>query len=297
MSKGKTQPAGALLVAGALLGILLAATGILEPTPTAPGTEVLAQVDNERINKTEYLAYLDLLARDKRNALTSADRRHLLNRLIEEKLLLQRAMEIGVPFNDPTVRKTIINAMIETVTSDSDSAAVEAPELALFYQDNRAYFAPPARAQVRRMVFRGADAETRATAAAQALADGQDWQQVRAALADSDILALPSSPLPVSKLRGYLGPTLTEAALALAPGAVSAALAEQAGFSILQLIDLQVGPAPPLEQVRDRVLREYQRRAADQALRDYLNDLRDGAAVSIDEAFLQQLDQLDAAVE
>lgn len=297
MAEGKTQPAGAMLAAGALLGVLLAATGILEPSPTAHAPETLVQVNNERINKMEYLAYLDLLARDKRNALTSADRRHLLNRLIEEKLLLQRAMEIGVPFNDPTVRKTIINAMIETVTSDSDSAAVAAPELAQFYQENQVYFAPPARAQVRRMVFRGTAAETRAAAAAQALTDGQDWLQVQAALADSDILALPSSPLPVSKLRGYLGPTLTESALALAPGAFSTVLAEQAGFSILQLIDLQAGPAPPLAQVRDRVLREYQRRAADQALRGYLDDLRGGAEISIDEAFLQQLDQLDAAVE
>ena len=297
MNKGKTQPAGALLVAGAIVGILLAASGVLESNTGAAAKEVLAQVNNERIGKAEYLAYLEMLARDKRNAMTSADRRHLLDRLIEEKLLLQRAMEIGVPFTDPTVRKTIINAMIETVTSDSTSAAVEPEQLASFYQKNQSYFTQPARAQIRRMVFRGEHAQARSKAAKQALSNDQDWQRVQDSLADTDILALPSSPLPVSKLRGYLGPTLTKAALELAPGAISAPLTEQAGFSILQLVDLQAGPAPPLAQIQERVLREYQRRAADQALRDYLKDLRGGANVSIDEAFLEQLDQLDDSIE
>ncbi|WP_279243344.1 peptidyl-prolyl cis-trans isomerase [Candidatus Litorirhabdus singularis] len=297
MSKGNTQPAATLLVAGAIVGILLASTGVLESNPNTPAKEVLAQVNNERIDKAEYLAYLDLLARDKRNAMTSADRRHLLDRLIEEKLLLQRAVEIGVPFSDPTVRKTIINAMIATVTSDSASAAVDTEQLMRFYQQNQTYFAQPMRAQVRRMVFRGEQAQARSSAAEQALLNGQDWQRVQHKMADTDILALPSSPLPVSKLRGYLGPTLADAALELAPGAISAPLTEQAGFTILQLIDLQAGPAPPLAQVEERVLREYQRRAADQALRDYLNDLRGGADVSIDEAFLEQLDRLDATIE
>ena len=297
MSEGNTKRNNLLLIAGALLGAVLAATGILESAPRAPAGDVLAQVNDELISKADYLAYLDLLARDKRNPMTAADRRHVLDRLIEEKLLLQRALEIGVPFSDPTVRKTIINAMIETVTSDNVSAAVDESELLQFYQQNQAYFAPPALAQVRRMVFRGDNAGTRAAAAAQSLQDGGDWQQVQAQLADTDILALPASLLPLNKLRGYLGPTLTQAALALPPGSNSDALKEQAGFSILQLLNLQTGTPPPLSQIRDRVLREYQRRAADQALRDYLDQLRAGAEVQIDESFLLQLNQLEARVE
>ena len=142
-------------------------------------------------------------------------------------------------------------------------------------------------------MFRGTGSAVRAQQARRALVS-EPWQRVQQRLADDDILSLPTSPLPLNKMRGYLGPTLTDLAAKLAPGDVSEVLADGAGHCLLLLVDLQRTAAPALDAIRDQVSREYLRRAGDNALREYLDQLRDNADIEIDEAFLRQLDVLDA---
>lgn len=288
MNSPVSHTATRLLAAGALLGAILAATGLLDWQNRTPGDNVVARIDDIEISKSDYLAYLDLLSRDKRNPMTEADRRHVLDRIIEEKLLIERGLSLDLPHSDPKVRKTIVNAMIETIVSNVSSAEPDEDELKAFYTENKNYFALPAQVQLRRMVFRGENALERAESARNRL-DNEDWQQVEAELADRDILSLPGSPLPVAKLRGYLGPSLTEAALALQSGQYSRPIREQAGYSILWLQDLQRTAPQPYDGIREQVAREYQRRAGDAALRSYLDQLRREADVIIDEVFLEEL--------
>jgi hypothetical protein len=278
-----------LLLAGVLLGALLATTGLLEQTNTAAGNSA-AVVNGEVISKSDYLSYLDLMARDKRNPMTNRDRRHVLDRLIEEKLLIERALEIGLPSADPRVRKTIVNTMIQTAANEADMVEPGDKVITDFYTANLAYFSSPTRISVRRMVFRGDDAASRASAAHEML-ESSDWIAVNSQYADQDILTLPSSLLPVSRMNGYLGPAKTEAVAALNPGTYTSPLAEQGGYTILLLQDSQYSGAPPLTEIREQVLREYQRRARDAAVRDYLDLLRSQADVTVDEAFLAQLDE------
>jgi hypothetical protein len=283
-----------LLAAGALIGALLAATGLLDWQDDKPGDNVVARINDLSIRKGDYLGYLDLVSRDKRNPMTEQDRRHVLDRIIEEKLLIERGLALDLPHSDPKVRKTIVNAMIETIVSDASSAEPDDAELEEFYLDNQNYFALPARVQLRRMVFRGDQARSRASEARQKL-QAMEWNQVESEYADRDILSLPGSPLPLSKLRGYLGPSLTESALALEPGQYSEPLADQAGYTIVWLQDVQKSEPQPLQAIREQVAREFQRRASDAALRSYLDQLRREAEVVVDEAFLSELTRLDSS--
>ena len=184
--------------------------------------------------------------------------------------------------------------MIATIISDVSSADPEPDILRKFYSQNSNYFASPARVQVQRMVFRGEDAQQRAQAA-HARLDAEDWHAVAGEMADTDMLSLPGSMLPINKLRGYLGPTLTELAVKLPVGGYSPPLSDQAGYTIVQLLDLQRSEPQPLERIREQVLREFQRRAGDDALREYLEELREAAEISIDEKFLERLNQMESA--
>ena len=98
--------------------------------------------------------------------------------------------------------------------------------------------------------------------------------------------------LPVNKLRGYLGPSLTEATVSLPVGGHSPALREQAGYTILKLLERQTPAPPPLVDIREQVSREYLRRAGDTALRGYLEQLRRQADITINEQFIAGLPQL-----
>lgn len=167
----RSSPSELLLLAGVLAGALLATTGLLEPA-TANHSNAAAVVNGAVISKSDYLSYLDLMARDKRNPMTDEDRRHVLNRLIEEKLLIERALAIGLPAADSRVRKTIVNAMIQTAANEADMSAPSSGDISDFYSVNLAYFSSPTRISVRRMVFRGDDALDRANAAHEKLAGG-----------------------------------------------------------------------------------------------------------------------------
>lgn len=290
--ESSSRRANFLLVAGALLGIGLAASGILEPTGPSLGQATVARVGEDAISKEEYVNYLDLLAQDKRNPLTAADQRHVLDRMIDEKLLLARGLDIGLPQTAPQVRKSIVQEVMQSVLAEVAAEEASESELRDFYDENLAYFAKPPRTQVRRLVFSdrdGTPAETMAKQAWQALQDGDSLETVRQNYASEDMLPLPGEPLPDHKLLQYLGPTLTDAAKGLEAGSYSTPLHTGNKWVILQVPYKQEMEPRPFEQVRDRVAMEYERRRGDEALAEYLDDLRDQTDVSIDEAFLDSI--------
>lgn len=281
------------LAIGAICGAALAATGLLEKIGSSLPSELLAHVNESSISKKDYLGYLELLARDKRNPMRDEDRRHVLNRLIEEQLLIAKGLELDLPSSDPTVRKSIINAMIQNIISDSTTEEPESQALDAFYKKNSDYFAKPSRIQVQRMVFRDQSKEQslqRAQQAYQAL-QKESFTEVKQRLADRDILSLPNTLLPINKLRGYIGPSLTQKALALTPNSYSPPIDDGSGYTILWLLNIQNSEAVPLDTIRDQVAREYQRRQGDQALKAYLAQLRKEADVLIDEGFLENLNR------
>ena len=281
----------ALLVAGAATGALLAASGILQPRPGTLPPDAVASVNGDIVLKSDYLYFLNLMNRERRTPLDQTGRQRLLDRLIEEKLLLRRSIELGLPWSDSDISKSMVSAMIDTIASDADTVVPDDADLQSFFEENRDYFRMGTRLRLRRMAFRGEDVHARALAARQRL-DQESWQQV-AALADPVLPELPAMMLPAGKVRDYIGGALTDAALSLKPDAISDILADDGGYSILWLLGMEPGRTPPLADIRHQVLQEYQRRAGEQALREYLEQLRGEAELSIDQAFIDQLDQPD----
>ncbi|MGI9293475.1 MAG: peptidylprolyl isomerase, partial [Pseudomonadales bacterium] len=185
-----------LLLAGTVAGIVLAATGMLEQSDKPPAEDIVAEVNDWTIRRDDYNNFLQLLARDKRNPLTEEDKRHVLDRMIEEKLLIQRGVEIGLIQSDPQVRKTIANAMINSVVTETSTLQPEEKELRNFFADNKSYFAKPARLRVQQLVFKKRAAKdevyARAKQAYEALQQGGSIAEVQQQYADQQILNIPN---------------------------------------------------------------------------------------------------------
>ena len=88
-----------MLAAGALAGVLLAAVSLVrsdvvsEPTL---GEDVVAVVDGRAIPRERYERALAAVAADRRGgALAPGDRQRVLERLVDEELLVGRAIELG----------------------------------------------------------------------------------------------------------------------------------------------------------------------------------------------------------
>jgi hypothetical protein len=135
-----------LLATGAVLGIALGALSAFSGKRFAKSilpADAIAVVNGKTITMGEYASAVALLAGDKRTALTDEDRLYVLNRLIEEELLIQRGIEVGLVDSDRAVRKSMAQAMLASAITDSASTQPSQDELRAFYQQNSSRFASP----------------------------------------------------------------------------------------------------------------------------------------------------------
>jgi parvulin-like peptidyl-prolyl isomerase len=274
-----------LLAVGALSGILLAAFGLLESTGF-PETDGVAQVNQTVIKQDTYDRLLSALESDKRSPLTEEDRQNVLDRLVDEELLVQRGVELGFLELNSTVRNTLVQAVTTSVVTGNELNLPTESELALFYQENSAFFTQPPRLQLQQISFarKGKSARVRADAAIQQLTSGVAFSQVKTALGDPVHFDIPDTLLPGAKLREYIGPTLLEVALELAPGDFSEPNQVQDNLVIMRLVDRVDAKTPTLSSIRRQVESEYQRRNQEQEFRDYIQWLRNRADISTRES-------------
>jgi parvulin-like peptidyl-prolyl isomerase len=277
------------LVLGAGLGVGLAAAGLVTSgRGVAPllADNAVARVNGEPIRIEDYQLVLTALAQDKRDPLAEADRQRVLDRLIDEELLVQRGLELDMPRRDSRVRKDLTAAVIDAVVTEVGDAQPSEDELQRFYDEHRDFFTAPGRLRVRQVFCRvasGAEASAaldRAQQAVRRLRAGEDFATVRIACGDREPLPLPETPLPPAKLVEYLGPTAARAALSLDVGAVSEPARSSGGWQVLQVVEREPDTVPPLAEIKSQVAAEFRRRAGERALRAYLDDLRARAQIT-----------------
>ena len=277
------------LAAGAVIGLLAAAVGLMREATPGDGLpeHAVASVNGELLRVEEYQRAVEALASDRREPLGDAEKRHVLDRMLEEELLVQRGLELGLAKHDRRIRGDIVTAVIQSVVAQADREEPSAAEVEAFYAENQPYFTRTGRLFVRTVLVRAAPLRSEDEALARAedvvarLRAGEGFDAVATQLGDRPVAPVPADYLPAPKLREYLGPTATRAALELEVGGVSAPLRSSAGFQVLWLADAEPSAVPPLDSIREEVRGELRRRGGDRALRNYLDELRERADVRL----------------
>jgi hypothetical protein len=136
-----------LLAAGSVLGILLGIASVLNNKSGSAlsilPADAIALVNGKPIREEEYANAVTLLASDKRTEITEEDRAHVLNRLIEEELLIQHGIKSGLVASDRTLRKTLTKAMLDAIVAENASEQPSEDALRAFYQENPSLFLLP----------------------------------------------------------------------------------------------------------------------------------------------------------
>jgi hypothetical protein len=234
-----------LLAAGLAGGAMLAAIGLRAgPQPALP-PEAVARVADRLILREAWQRAVAAVAADRRTPLTPQDERHILERLVDEELLVQHGVALGLVEHDARLRSTLVS---EVVQAAAQAARIEPDEAQLraFYVEQQALFAPAARLRVRA------------------------WRVTPGGVRAPFEPAVPEALLPVAKLQAYLGPVLTQRALAQAAGAP----APPADGVELEVLEAQPAAAPRFEDIRAEVRQAYLRRADEAAVRELLAQLR-----------------------
>jgi parvulin-like peptidyl-prolyl isomerase len=275
------------LAAGAAAGVALAAWGLLGSAAGAGLPDgAVASVNGTPIYAEDYRRLVEGVESDTREPAGPELRRRVLDRMIEEELLVQRGVELGLVESDRRVRADITQAMIQSIVVETEDEKPEPDELRRFYEEEAGFFTQPGRVRVAQVFFRvptPADEPAkleRAKEARRRLVAGEPLAAVRASLGDTEVSPIPDALLPAAKLREYVGPTALRAVLEIPPGTTSEPVRTGMGLHVFQVIEREEPRVPPLEEIAPHVEAEWVRRAGDRALRGYLDELRAEAQVT-----------------
>lgn len=265
-----------LFLAAGVAGLALAMVGALgAPRPDALGLGAAAVVNGTPIPKQAALRAVEALEGDKRNAVTTDDAKAALERLIEEELLVQRGIALGLAETDLAARKAIVQSVLQLAVAERAGQEPDETTLRKFYEENAGFFTPSGRiAGTLVYIVRDARTQARAAAAEAALARGAPV----AGLGDPQALELPAGPLGPGELRTYLGASFAAQAMAAKPGMVLRS-EDPEGVRLLR-IDRVVAPTSArFEDVEAEVRAEWTRRADEAAVRAYIERLKRQARI------------------
>ena len=263
-----------LLIFGLIIGVFLAANSIVQESNLIEDDWV-ANVGGVQISKEKYYSQLEGLARDKKNPITERDKNYVLERMIEEELLIIRAKELGLFKNNQIVRGSIIQQMIKLIISENYLESVEEETLRKFYEQNLGFFSSASRLRLQQIYFSNSsgDSKERSYEAFEYLKEGASYDEV-SQMADQSALTIPNSMMNLSKVREYIGPTLMNLARRLEPGEFSVPMEVAGGHKIIYLFDKELSEPEEFDSIQPKILKEYQRRRDDNSLREYLEDLK-----------------------
>ena len=268
-----------LLLVGAALGLgasVWSALGVGQSLERY--ADAVAVVDGVPISKTVYETAIEGLASAKRNPLSDAEKREALDRIIDEELLLQRALTLGMGESDPSSRKALVNAMLQFTIADVSQREPTDAALATFYAERPKLIAPQPLLTLRAVSIPLKEG-SRAAALKAALDSGVGFD-VAVKQFSAEGLLLPNGPVIPAKIAEYAGATVRDTALSL-QGGQSVGPIEIAGrFVFVHLISRTEAPPPPLEAVRDVVAEEWRKREAESAFERYVQGLRRSARIS-----------------
>jgi len=271
--------ANTLLIAGAALGLgaaMWSALGVGETLTKY--SDAVAVVDGVPIPRVVYETAIQGLAAAKRNPLTEAEKREALERIVDEELLLRRAMELGLAESDPPSRKALVNAILQFSIADTAKLEPSDEELRRFYAERPKLIAPQPLLTVRAASLAKSD-DKRIQRLRAMLKQGRNFDDA-VRIAGAEHALLPKGPIIPSKIAEYAGATVRDAALALQKGQSAGPIEIGRRVVFVHLLDRHEAPPPPLEEVRDVVLEEWRNRTAEKAFEDYVAGLRARARVT-----------------
>ena len=215
--------------------------------------------------------------------------KQLLQRLIDDELILQRAEELGILQADPGIRKLLARSAIDTVVRESQTLLIKEPELIAFYNDHQAVFQQPQRITLQAAQF---DDLGMANISRNAVLLGDSLKKT-VSLGGGKILPIPVSPLPKHMLIRYLGISLTDLALGLSATQISQPIVQGDNIYLLQVIENQPATLMPFEQVRETVMTELVSRQRRDSLTTTLEELKQTASIQLNLSLLGQLVSTD----
>ena len=272
----ESQPSLLWLAVGAIAGLAAAGYGLLERSGSGSGLPpgAVAVVNDAVIESRQLEGAIAQLVRAGTTDVPTTAKADVLQSLIDEELLVQRGIDLGMVTSELTVRSAIVESLIASVTAEADAADPDDAELDAFMQENADRYTY---ASAIRLEAWTTDDEAIARQFVQQLESSGG----PASFELVPVPGLPTAPAPLERLRMFLGPAIAAAAADI-PAGNSAVFARQGRWYVVHVLEHAEATLASLDSIRSQVLLDYRRALADERLQVYLEELRRSADIVVE---------------
>jgi peptidyl-prolyl cis-trans isomerase C len=270
-----------------------------KPAANAPlpeSLQVLVKIGNDTITRGDAQRRLEQLPEQVRGSYTTPDgRQQLLDRMIEEKVWLEKASKEGVPSRpdvqqqlEQTRRDLIIRTYLNEVMS-SNPAPTDS-EAKVYYDAHIAEYKLPATITLRHIQSKTQTESKKVLSLAKA--PGADFAKLAAKYSADTLTKASGGNLGTVTREGMFGslgaqPALAESAFTIAEGKIGGPYKSSKGWHVLKVETVHPETTRPFEQVRPIIMRQLSSQRAADYYKSQLDRARHDVGVTPDSTVIK----------
>jgi parvulin-like peptidyl-prolyl isomerase len=232
--------------------------------------QAIARVGEKEISRQRFEEIIKIFDDQSNSELTLEKKNLIRDRLIDEELLIQRAIELDLVRNDSLVKGNVIQTMFQYIINSNELPEPSEAELREYLIKEKDYFSSGKRYKLKNYTFRNFnDAETARNSLA--LNNFEDFLKH---VETENTIDLPNVFLTPQKIRDYLGPKALEELPNLDKGGFSKIFEINQIPSIIICIDILLDNSPKFEEIVEQIKNKFIRDREDNLVKEYIENLR-----------------------
>lgn len=232
--------------------------------------QAIARVGEKEISRQRFEEIIKVLDDQSNSELTLEKKNLIRERLIDEELLIQRAIELDLVRNDSLVKGNVIQTMFQHIINSSELVEPSEAELREYFSKEKNYFSSGRRYKLKNYTFRNLnDAETAIN-----LLNQSDLESFLKLVETESAIDLPNVFLSPQKIRDYLGPKVLDELPSLEKGGFSNIFEINEVPSIVICIDILLDNNPKFEEIAEQIKNKFIRDREDSLVKEYIENLR-----------------------
>ena len=232
--------------------------------------QAIARVGEKEISRQRFEEIIKVLDDQSNSELTLEKKNLIRERLIDEELLIQRAIELDLVRNDSLVKGNVIQTMFQYIINSNELVEPSEAELREYFSKEKNYFSSGRRYKLKNYTFRNLnDAETAIN-----LLNQSDLESFLKLVETESAIDLPNVFLTPQKIRDYLGPKVLDELPSLEKGGFSNIFEINEVPSIVICIDILLDNNPKFEEIAEQIKNKFIRDREDSLVKAYIENLR-----------------------
>ena len=232
--------------------------------------QAIARVGEKEISRQRFEEIIKVLDDQSNSELTLEKKNLIRERLIDEELLIQRAIELDLVRNDSLVKGNVIQTMFQYIINSNELVEPSEAELREYFSKEKNYFSSGRRYKLKNYTFRNLnDAETAIN-----LLNQSDLESFLKLVETESAIDLPNVFLSPQKIRDYLGPKVLDELPSLEKGGFSNIFEINEVPSIVICIDILLDNNPKFEEIAEQIKNKFIRDREDSLVKEYIENLR-----------------------